>query len=83
MSIADVDEAVPVVKTASFTAISAFMVERLGTIFAGVCEKPIVLANSRGAPLYSLCFAVSNPNGKNAALKIAEWISQSKQLSAK
>jgi three-Cys-motif partner protein len=83
MSIADVDEAVQVVKTASFTAISAFMVERLGTIFAGVCKKPIVLANSRGAPLYSLCFAVSNPNGKNAALKIAEWISQSKQLSAK
>jgi three-Cys-motif partner protein len=63
------------VKTANFDVISKFMIERLNTIFAGTCDKPIIIENSRGMPLYTLCFAVSNEKAKATAIRIASSIS--------
>jgi three-Cys-motif partner protein len=65
-------------KVATFDSINRFMIKRLRTVFAGgVVEKPLLLSNSRGTPLYSLCFAVTNPNpsASRAALNIADWVS--------
>lgn len=47
---------------------------RLQTIFAGVAKEPAVLRNSRGSPLFLLCFAAGNPKGAPTALKIAEYL---------
>jgi len=57
-----------------FPRISEFFVERLKTIFSGVYENPLPLYNSRGNPLYLLCFAAGNPRGAKTALKIAQHI---------
>ncbi len=61
-------------KIASFTKIADYFVKRLKTVFAGVIEKPLMLKNSRGNPLFSLCFAVGNEKGKPIALRIAKQI---------
>jgi len=42
-------------------AIQNLIVERWKAVFAGVLETPIVLQNTRGRPLYMLCFGVGNP----------------------
>lgn len=55
-------------------AIGAYFIERLEAVFeGGVVKKPGVLRNSKGIPLYLLCFAVANPapKAKVLALKIA------------
>lgn len=67
------EEAVTV-KTADFSAVKRFVVERLQTLFVAVAEQPLVLANSRGYPMYLLCFAASNEKGAPTALKIADHI---------
>ncbi|MCA9583026.1 MAG: three-Cys-motif partner protein TcmP [Myxococcales bacterium] len=51
--------------------IGQYFVDRLKTIFVGVAERPGVLRNSSGRPLYLLCFAVGNERGKTVALRIA------------
>lgn len=56
---------------AGLDRIGAFFINRLQTIFAGVEPKPGILYNSRNSPMYLLCFAVSNPSGCDAALRIA------------
>ena len=61
-------------KTASFDSIGCFLVKRLKTIFVEVAPKPLALLNSRGNPLYLLCFAAGNPKGAPTALKIAKHI---------
>lgn len=57
-----------------FPHISEFFVERLKTIFAGVAENPLTLHNSRGNPIYLLCFATGNPDAAKTAIKIAQDI---------
>lgn len=64
------------VKTGSYNAIAEYYQERLRTIFPAVADNPKVLPNSRGTPLFLLCFAVGNPSQKarEAALRIAQHI---------
>jgi hypothetical protein len=56
---------------ASMATIGKFFVKRLEIVFAGVVNEPGVLRNSSNNPLYLLCFAVGNTNGKEIALRIA------------
>ncbi len=58
-------------KTATTETIRRFYIDRLKGLFPGVIENPGVLYNSTMCPLYLLCFAVGNENGKRTALKIA------------
>jgi len=60
-----------VVTKAATEVIGRRFVARLRGIFAGVSE-PGVLRNSRGSPLYLLCFAAANERGKDIGLRIAK-----------
>ena len=59
-----------VVKTATFSEIEKFFVERLRTIFTHVAPNPLYLYNSRNVPLYLLCFASHNEKGLKIATDI-------------
>ena len=59
------------VTRAGVETIGRYFNERLKSIFAAVAEEPLVLRNSRGSPLYLLCFAVGNESGAPIALRIA------------
>ncbi len=59
---------------ASMDVIGRYFNNRLKTIFEGVAETPGVLRNSANNPLYLLCFAVGNKNGRPIALNIAEHL---------
>jgi len=61
-------------KVADFDRIEAFMVKRLQTIFPAVAEHPRRLCNSKGSPMYSLCFAAANLKGAEIALRIADHL---------
>jgi three-Cys-motif partner protein len=67
-------ESTKIIKVCSLESISNFYIQRLKTIFVKVAEKPYSLCNSKGNPLFQLCFAASNPRGAPTALKIAEYI---------
>lgn len=56
---------------ATTDVIGKWFIDRLRRIFPGVSE-PGVLRNSRGSPLYLLCFAASNERGARIALRIAD-----------
>lgn len=64
------------IRSGSFNAIADYYQERLHTIFADVANNPRVLRNTRGNPLFLLCFAVGNPSPKarKIALSIAQYI---------
>lgn len=59
---------------ASTATIGKYFNDRLRTIFAAVADNPLVLTNSRGCPLYLLCFAAGNPKGSEIAVRIADHI---------
>lgn len=61
-------------KIASLEDIGRYYNDRLKAIFAGVAENPLPLYNSRGNPLYLLCFAAANPKGAKTAIRIAQYI---------
>ena len=61
-------------KRTNFDAIGRFFVNRLEQVFVGVSKSPLPLRNSKGVPLFLLCFAVANPNGAKPALKIANYL---------
>jgi three-Cys-motif partner protein len=61
-------------KTADFDSIAEFFNERLESSFVQVAPNPRKLYNSRGNPLYLLCFAASNPGAAPTAVGIAEYI---------
>jgi len=61
-------------KTCTFDTISEFYNERLRSVFTKVAENPKRLRNSRGNPLFLLCFAVGNPRGAPIAIRIAQHI---------
>jgi hypothetical protein len=46
----------------------------LKTVFAQVVPNPLILTNSKGVPIYLLCFAAGNPKGAPTAVKIAKDI---------
>ncbi len=68
------DESQQTIKICNLESISNFYIQRLKTLFVKVAEKPYSLCNSKGNPLFQLCFAVSNPKGAPTALKIADYI---------
>ena len=61
-------------KRTNFDAIGRFFVDRLETVFAGVSKNPLPLRNSKGVPLFLLCFAVANSKGAKTALNIANYL---------
>lgn len=61
-------------KRTNFDAIGRFFVNRLETVFAGVSKNPLPLRNSKGVPLFLLCFAAANPRGAKPALNIANYL---------
>jgi three-Cys-motif partner protein len=61
-------------KRTNFDAIGRFFVSRLERVFVGVSQHPLPLRNSKGVPLYLLCFAAANPRGAKPALKIANYL---------
>lgn len=60
-----------IVRKATVRAVTDYLIARLKTAFYGVHDSPMILENSRGVPLYLLCFAAGNPRGAKPALKIA------------
>lgn len=68
------DPQTEVAKTASMDAIGEYFLERLRTVFPGVAPRPKALCNSRGVPIFLLCFAAGNERGAKTALKIANHI---------
>jgi three-Cys-motif partner protein len=61
-------------KVADMDLIGKYFNQRLATAFAGVAPNPYTLRNSKGAPLFLLCFAAANPNAVEPAIKIAQDI---------
>lgn len=61
-------------KVADFGDIQAYFLERLDSVFADVANNPLLLCNSRGTPIYLLCFAVGNEKGAQTAIRIAQDI---------
>jgi three-Cys-motif partner protein len=56
------------IRTAEVNAIEKYVKARLKAVFKGTVLDPLRLHNTRGAPLASLFFAVSNPNPKAVRL---------------
>jgi len=61
-------------RNVDFPRVTEYVVRRLGTIFTGVLDKPGILRNSTGCPIYLLCFGVGNVRGKEPALNIARSV---------
>jgi three-Cys-motif partner protein len=64
------------VKNADWDLIGDFFLEQLRTVFQGVAPRTKVLYNSRGNPMYLLCFAAGNPKGAKPAIDIADHLMQ-------
>jgi three-Cys-motif partner protein len=62
------------VKATDIKRIGKYFNERLASIFAGVAPNPLLFSNSKGAPLFLLCFAAANPNAAPTAIRIAKDI---------
>ena len=60
-------------KSADIGRISEFFLSQLKRLFPAVA-RPLVLTNSRGAPLFLFCFAAANKKGAPTALRIAEHV---------
>ncbi len=61
-------------KFADFADIESYFQERLGSVFERVAKNPLLLCNSRGTPIYLLCFAAGNKRGAQTAVEIAQDI---------
>ena len=61
-------------KTADYSGIAQYFINRLSSVFAGVAPNPLKLLNSKNIPLFLLCFACGNEKGKPIALRIAKHI---------
>jgi three-Cys-motif partner protein len=60
-------------KVADEKRIASYFVDRLRSIFPAVAP-PLILPNSKGRPLFLLCFAAANERGAPIALRIAKNI---------
>lgn len=56
------------IRTADVDAIEAYVQGRLSSVFKGAVLSPRRIYNSRGAPIASLFFAISNPHPKAVAV---------------
>ncbi|HWP30622.1 MAG TPA: three-Cys-motif partner protein TcmP [Fimbriimonadales bacterium] len=63
-----------IVRDADLETLKNYILEKLSSVFVRVAPNPLVLRNSRNAPLYLLCFAASNVKGAKTAVKIASHI---------
>ena len=61
-------------RVVSEETVADYLLRRLGSLFAGVVDKPMVLRNSRSSPLFMLVFAAGNPAGAPIAIRIARGI---------
>jgi three-Cys-motif partner protein len=61
-------------KCCDFNGIGKYFVDRLKTVFPAVVDVPYSLYNSKNVPLFILCFAASNPDAGELAVKIADGI---------
>jgi three-Cys-motif partner protein len=62
-------------RDATLDSIAQFFLARLETVFPKkVAPNPLPLRNSKGMPIYLLCFAAGNPKGAPTAIKIAQSI---------
>lgn len=61
-------------KEADFEQIKRYFLKRLKSVFEKAAPNPLVLTNSKGVPIYLLCFAAGNPRGAATAVKIATYI---------
>lgn len=68
-------------RRADVDALESFAGDRLRTIFAGGVLPPRRIFNSRGNPVASLFFAISNPRAKGVATNIADYILSSGRAS--
>jgi len=68
------DEAEVTRRIARSADIARYTIDRFKTEFSAVLEPPLVLRNSTNSPMFLLCFAVGNPAGEKAGLKIARDI---------
>jgi three-Cys-motif partner protein len=59
---------------ASIDTIGRYFNERLRSVFFAVADEQKVLRNSKGSPLYLLCFGVGNEKGSRIALNIANHL---------
>jgi len=59
---------------ASIDTMGKYFNERLRSVFFAVADEPKVLRNSKGSPLYLLCFGAGNEKGSRVALKIANHL---------
>lgn len=57
-----------------FDILSRYVTERLAQIFSGTHDKPLILKNRTGAPLFLLCFACGSKKGAKIATRIASHI---------
>ncbi|MCG3112125.1 MAG: three-Cys-motif partner protein TcmP [Candidatus Manganitrophus sp. SB1] len=65
-------------KGADFDSLGNYFLERLGTVFTAVAKNTLALRNSKGVPLFLLCFAAGNPKGAKTAVGIANDILKNK-----
>ncbi len=59
---------------ATMEVIGRYFIKRLKTVFVGVADTPGVLRNSKGSPLYLLCYAIGNNKGKKIGLRVADHL---------
>lgn len=64
------DDETEVKREARIEHVGQYFVERLGSIFYYVLPQPLVLMNSKGNPMFLMCFAVGSKKGK-VGIKIA------------
>lgn len=57
-----------------FQNLSDYVTHRLSCVFSKVHERPLLLKNRTGTPLFLLCFASGNPKGAPIAINIAQHI---------
>jgi len=61
-------------KTADMSLIGKYFNHRLASAFAAVAPNPYVLRNTKGSPLFLLCFVAANPRAATTAIRIAQDI---------
>lgn len=57
-------------RKATIDHVGKYFIEWLRSIFSGVLQQPLVLMNSKGNPMFLMCFAVGDKKGK-VGIKIA------------
>jgi three-Cys-motif partner protein len=61
-----------------FQKLSEYVTGRLGSVFSGVVDAPLLLRNSGNSPLFLLCFGSGHPTGAVIAKRIAKHIIEKK-----